>query len=417
MKVLMYSPDSIGLGHMRRNSSIASELVRLQPGMSVALLIGSGAGAFFSVPRGIDTIKLPSIQKVAADRWEARSLNLTAQETSSLRAGIIRNVISTLRPDVFLVDHMPMGVCGDLVPALQTIKHRRMSTRTVLGLRDILDEPETIRKRWAAHGQYDFIAEHFDHVLIYGDESVYPSAKHYGLIDCCPGGVEYVGYVCSAVDSGRDTRGDAAAVAGLNGLNGATPDQRIIVAAGGGGHDAFPMLSAVIGGLKRLDHDATIRSVVVAGPLMPEEDRSKLVEQAAGLMRTTVLPWTSDLMDYLAAADVSVVMAGYNSSLEALSTRSRVIMAPRPGPSAEQRMRADMLARKGHVTCIPPEALSPETMTDALRAALREPSRTPASDLLSGGAAAARSLVRMCARQPIRAVPAAASQVSPYVIF
>lgn len=419
MRVLMYSPDSIGLGHMRRNATIAAEIVRQRPSASVALLIGSGAGAFFSVPKGIDTIKLPSVQKVAAETWEARTLNLTARETCAMRAGIIRDVVHTLKPDLLIVDHLPKGVGGDLVPALEMIRSRHLATLTVLGLRDILDEPAVIRQRWMKQQQYAFIANHFDRILVYGDKSVVPTAELYGLQDwLASSAIDYAGYVCGAADQGRNTRGTSPDPASLDGLAAWRKGEKIIVATGGGGHDAYPMLSAVSGALRRLDATPGFRAVMIAGPLMPDADRARLEADAQGLARTRLLPWTSDCMDYLAAADVSIVMAGYNSALEALSTRSRVVMIPRPGPSAEQRMRAAMLERQGLVTCIQQTAATAERIEGAIRDALAAPARAPSATLLDGAAVAARILLQLGETpSPRLTAPADQHERSRYVVF
>lgn len=416
MRVVMYSPDSIGLGHMRRNATVAAELVRQKPEASVALLIGSGAGAFFAVPRGVDTIKLPSVQKVTSEIWRARSLNLSVDETSQVRAGIIQNVIRSLKPDVVLVDHLPMGVCCDLLPALKMIQREQLDAQVVLGLRDILDEPELIRRRWRAQGQYGFISAHYDAALIYGDRAVYPSGDHYGLEPCLPGRVFYTGYVCSSFEAARDTRGDPKSVRGLPGLTDWNPGERVIVAAGGGGHDAFPMLEATLSALKPLDDDPSIRAVIIAGPLMPEADRQRLEKMCDGLKRSQIVPWTADCMDYLSAADVAIIMAGYNSSLEALSTRARVIMLPRPGPSGEQRIRARMLAERNLVDAIENAAASPETVKQSILRALSMSPRQPSTEMLGGAAVAARKMIEF-AERPLRRLPEQRPARSRYVMF
>ena len=393
MRIVMYSPDSIGLGHMRRNATIAAELVRQEPTASVALLIGSGAGAFFSVPNGIDTIKLPSVQKVAAETWRARTLNLSAHETTKVRAAIIRDVVASLKPDVLLVDHLPTGVCGDVVPALELIRHRGYPTHVVLGLRDILDEPELICQRWAERGHYDVIDQHYDDILIYGDEAVFPTAKAYELDRLQGPRISYAGYVCSANGSGRQSAGRRPSPATLDGLAAWTPGERIIVATGGGGHDAFPMLDAALAALQRMDGEDGFRAVIISGPLMPDGDRQNLTDRASALRRTVVLPWTSDCMDYLWAADVSLVMAGYNSALEALSTSSRVVMLPRQGPSAEQRMRASLLSARGLVTTVEQRDATPVAVETAIRAALAKGPRAPETKGVAGGANAATHLI------------------------
>ncbi len=418
MRVIMYSPDSIGLGHMRRNSMIANEIVRQQPSASVALLIGSGAGAFFSVPKGIDTIKLPSVQKVAAEKWESRSLNLSAHETLSVRAGLIRDVVRGFKPDVLLVDHLPKGVGGDLVPALELIKTLDLPTKTILGLRDILDEPAIICKRWHEQGLYSFINRHFDNILIYGEADTFDSANAYGLQQSVECGIDYVGYVCSGSDAGRQTRGREVTPNELDGLAAWQEGEKIVVAAGGGGHDAFEMLSLTLEALKLLDHRVDFRAVVVGGPLMPDDKRRRLAETAQALTRTRFLPWTADCMDYLSKAHVAVVMAGYNSALEALSTSANVVMIPRAGPSAEQRIRAGMLHKRGLLTCIDPQEATCDRALAAIGVALDNKPRPPHTAFLEGGAVAARRLLEIGATSATKMTAAPFQpRESRYVVF
>jgi predicted glycosyltransferase len=55
--VMTYSHDGYGLGHMRRNSTIAASLVLQMPHSSVLMLVGCPVGAFFELPPGVDFIK------------------------------------------------------------------------------------------------------------------------------------------------------------------------------------------------------------------------------------------------------------------------------------------------------------------------------------------------------------------------
>ena len=50
---------------------------------------------------------------------------------------MIRAALDAFKPDIFIVDKLPRGVCRELDPALELL--RRTGTRCVLGLRDILD--------------------------------------------------------------------------------------------------------------------------------------------------------------------------------------------------------------------------------------------------------------------------------------
>src|SRR5713101_1210070 len=108
--LMAYSHDGFGLGHLRRNTNIASRFVRTTPGSNALLLMGCPAGAFFSAPTGIDFIKVPSIVKVAAESYRPLSLRIGLQKMKALRASLIRNAAEVFKPHLFLVDHVPTGV-------------------------------------------------------------------------------------------------------------------------------------------------------------------------------------------------------------------------------------------------------------------------------------------------------------------
>jgi predicted glycosyltransferase len=93
----------------------------------------------------------------------------------------------------------------------------------------------------------------------------------------------------------------------------------------------------------------------------------------------------SDSLSYLAAADLVVGMAGYNTTAEILSLRTRALLVPRSGPSAEQQMRARSFAERGWVHWLSPGSLSTESLPEAMAAALdTSPAPVPVEPDLRG---------------------------------
>lgn len=392
LNVMMYSPDSIGLGHVKRNSSIACRIVEQDPDANVILLVGSGAGAFFELPKGIDSIKLPSVDKVTSEVWRPRSLSLSQGTTSRLRSNLLREAIDTVEPDVLVIDHLPHGVWGELLPILAMIKSQGRPTKVMLGLRDILDTPDVVRRRWEHDGVYRTIEAYYDKVLIYGQPDIVPTAELYGLADRVPDRIEYCGYVYDS--QGIAQQGTSVGAASkLPGLNALQKDQRVVFVQAGGGFDAYPMISATLSALRCLDDDETIRSIVVAGPLMPKADRDTLFAEAQGLKRTTLLPWTSNCDRYFGVADVAIIMGGYNSFLEATRSTAELISIPRSGPSAEQSIRAELFHQNGLATCIPLAEATPSALCGAILAGLskRQSKRSPIT--LEGSRQAAKAII------------------------
>jgi predicted glycosyltransferase len=60
LKILMYSHDSYGLGHLRRTLALAEAFVGAETGTSVLILTGSTVSSVFRMSFGIDLVKLPS---------------------------------------------------------------------------------------------------------------------------------------------------------------------------------------------------------------------------------------------------------------------------------------------------------------------------------------------------------------------
>jgi predicted glycosyltransferase len=373
--VMMYSHDGFGLGHMRRNLNIASRFVEEMPGASVLMLVGSPSAELMSLPLGVDFVKLPSIIKVGTNDWRPRRLQLSNDSAMELRSRLIKRAAESLRPSLFVADHVPTGVWGELLPTLRMFRQMRRPPRVVLGLRDIIDDPSTVRRAWQRDGIYDAISEFYDELFIYGRREVFDSAAHYGLdgLDRCA--VRYCGYVCS--EQTPDAPERVRARLGVN----ARP---LVVVTGGGGHDAYPMMKASLEALVHIAPEVRPRMVLITGPLMDAEGRRRLVRRAEGLP-VEVLTAVPNCLDHLAAADAVVSMAGYNTVLEALRLAKPLVVIPRAGPSAEQRTRAGILSRLGLATTIDPDEVDPQRLADAIVDELGR-DRRPASAFAGNGA-------------------------------
>ncbi len=382
--VMMYSHDTIGLGHMRRNASIAAALVERVPNASVLMMVGCPAGMVFELKPGVDFVKLPSLAKLGRNRWRPSHLRVSSDTTRSIRMGILERATDAFQPDVLLVDHEPAGVWQELIPMLETLRVRG-GTSVILGLRDILDDPARTRAQWDQHGTAQAVRDLYDEVFVYGDQRVFPSAEHYGLDALKPGRVTYCGYVSSTRQKpARDAK--------------AAPPRHILV-SGGGGRDAYPVLHASLEALSTISPSVRPDMTLIAGPLMDQELSAPLAQRAREL-GAWFLDRTSDMPAMLESADLLVTMGGYNSVTEAIATRCPTVVIPRVGPSSEQRLRAECLARLGLV-----ESISQETL-DVARLAKRfwklGETPVPQIELPLNGAAKAAALIaeRLADSQP-----------------
>ena len=79
-RVAIYSQDSLGLGHLRRNIVIGATFLEAKKDSNVLLFADSPVAPFFKLPDRMDHVKLPSIRKVSAGCWEATSLRMDDRE-------------------------------------------------------------------------------------------------------------------------------------------------------------------------------------------------------------------------------------------------------------------------------------------------------------------------------------------------
>lgn len=374
-RLLFYSQDGTGLGHLRRALNISREVLLREPSCAVLVVGDSPAIPFFAPPAGVDFLKLPTIVKTGGSDWRNGSLAVDVRRTLRLRERLIAEAFSALRPDVVLVDHMPVGAQGELRPMLERAASDRR-VRLFLGLRDVLDAPSVIHRVWRELGAYD-VLDAYEAILVYGCREIYDTVSAYEL-ERYAGRIAYCGYATRASGSPVPD-----APAGRGGH---------LVVTGGGGGDSFPLLWAFVEAFPLLDGKPRLRAQLVTGPNMPAEERAALVAEAgAGVEVHAHLPDTAALLDRAAAV---VTMGGYNSLCEVLRFRRRALVVPRAGPSAEQRIRSRLFAARGLVRELQPEALTAELLARELAVVLHDErlpdvSRIPPLD----GAARAAELI------------------------
>lgn len=359
-RLLIYSQDGLGLGHLRRTTLLATDFLAARPGASALTISDSPIGQFFDTAPGHDYLKLPSIRKVGPGNWSPVSLSMPFDDVLSLRRRLIRSAALDFAPDVLLVDHMPHGAMGELLLTLEALEG--LPVRVVLGLRDILDAPATVRRRWRLEGAFAAVDQYFDDILVYGSRDVFDVAEQYSWPRTVSERLRYCGYICSA--------GSPSSVQAVRQRYLADePDGELIVAMAGGGADASQLFSTLMAGLPAVLTERKVTAVIITGPFLPDAERNKLRRLSEGLP-VHVVDTVGDSVGYLGAADLVVGMAGYNTTAEILSVAARAVLVPRAGPSAEQRMRASRFAGKGWVDWLPPETLSPgllaRTMVNAL---------------------------------------------------
>jgi predicted glycosyltransferase len=381
-KVLLYSHDTFGLGNIRRTLLLAEAIRQEYASASILIVTGSPMIHAFRIPEGVDYVKLPCLDRTGAERYQPRFLAARPEEVSRIRRAVLEEAILGFSPDLMIVDKRAGGVDGELLETLHALRQAR-STRLVLGIRDILDEPERTRRSLERSRAMDTIARYYDEVWIYGEKSIFDPVKEYAFPETVARRTHFCGYLK------RPTR--------IAKRNGGPP--RVLVTTGGGG-DGSDLIQTYLDGLAGLPRKIVLRTTVVFGPQMAPACRAAILERYGSLADVTFLDFEADLTERYAESDVVVSMAGYNTVCELLSFGRRAVLVPRAEPVSEQLLRARLLAARGYLDLVEPRDLDPEVLIAKVLAALEDP-KPPAPSLELDGLPRIRQRVRRLLEQAL----------------
>lgn len=377
-RYLFYSHDGVGLGHTARNLAIARALAERDPDATILLATGTDDALQLGVPERVEILKLPSLRKIANERYAARRLLLNERQIHSLRSDLLAGTVRSFQPHVMLVDKHPLGAGGELRSALSLLQQQ--GGAAVLGLRDILDEPEVVVAEWSRHNLRSVIAEFYDRILIYGEPDVFNPVTEYSMPATLAARTLFCGYVIN------DATTPCKPMANSNSVR--RKGRPRVVATVGGGEDGGELLEqflhACVG--------APWSGVAVSGPFAQNGAKARLFE-LAGRSKSKLFEFVPNLWRAFEPIDALVCMGGYNTLCEGLAHSVPIVCVPRVHPRREQYLRAECFSRLGLLEFVDPEMLSAPVLRDAVLRALSRPSGCTAARLNFAGAIRAAEML------------------------
>jgi predicted glycosyltransferase len=366
-RVLIYSHDTFGLGHLRRCRAIAHAIVERFKGVSVLIISGSQIAGAYDYRARVDFVKIPSVIKLYNGEYDSIGEYIDVRDILRMRRLIIQRTAESFEPDLMIVDKAPLGLKGELEPTLALLSRR--GTKLVLGLRDVMDSAQHLEAEWRPKAVLEKMERVYDRVWVYGPRRFWNPLKDLKVGQSLAARMHYVGFIqCELPASqGREVH--------------ALPERYLLVTAGGGG-DGSPMMEQVLAA-REYDSDNDFPLVLVLGPFMRSENRERVRQRAANLANVHVIDFETKIELLLSRAVGVVGMCGYNTFCETLSFDRKALFVPRTQPRMEQHIRATRASALGLCDMIEGDAAAdPLQMAAALRLL---PDRPSPSDHLRPG--------------------------------
>jgi len=371
LRVMLYSHDSVGLGHLRRNLAIAGAITESFSGASAMIVTGSPCATQFQLPAGTDLIKIPSINKDKCGRYVTGSFGGSLETTLRFRSRMILETYRAFSPDLIIVDHQPTGLKGEAMATLREATSN--GTKLFFGMRDVVDSPEVVRRDWDNADCRWALNECYDQICVYGKQDIFDSRKAYYPLLRNVKSCQFVGFIVPDRKAHLEKTSER-------------KKKRVLVTFGGG-NDGAQRAEHYLKALKM--RQVSWESHVVTGPMMSPEvvrrlkDMGRKVEPAGTV---SVKRFHRNLPSLMPQFDAIVSMAGYNSCVEILQSGVPAIFLPRSFPRQEQLIRAVRLAQRGWAITMPQERPDHHCLMDAIETAINTP-RTLRTEADLGGLA------------------------------
>lgn len=394
-RVLIYSHDTFGLGHLRRCRAIAHSLVGYDQNMSVLILSGSPIIGNFDFRARVDFVRVPGVIKLRNGDYTSLALHIDIEETLAIRASIVQHTAEAFDPDLFIVDKEPLGLRGEVAGTLELLKSR--GTPLVLGLRDVLDDPAALRAEWTRKRALPALRDLYDEIWVYGDPEICDPLAGLGVSQAIRDKMHFTGYLR------RELPVDPPAHAPLNKIEA----PYLLVTPGGGG-DGQEMVDWVLSAYET-DPNLPHPALLVLGPFMASENQAEFQSRADMLPNVEVITFDAHMESLIDRAVGIVAMGGYNTFCEILSFDKPGLIVPRTVPRKEQYIRASRAQELGLVRMLINDGVrNPCDMSTALRflASQPRPSVAMRPDMMDGAQTVNQLADRLLHGRPASVRPA-----------
>ena len=362
-RVFFYVQHLLGIGHLVRASRIAKAMA--QAGLDVTVVTGGSIIEGFP-GEGVRHVQLPVIlsSNSSFSGLSDASGNPVDEPFMRLRVEMLLAAFRQADPDAVIIEAFPFGrrqMRFELLPLLEAIRSHPRKPLLFSSVRDILQEN---RKPGRDEETATLIEEHFDGVLVHGDENFVRLEDTFPLARRVADKVFYTGLVAPEPPQPSEDRFD------------------VVVSAGGGAVGAQLIEAAIAA---RVELSDTRRWCIITGPNMPQADFERIERETPASV--SLFRFRKDFPNLLMNAQLSISQAGYNTVCDLLRASCNNVLIPfASGGETEQSVRAEKLEALGFATVVSEVRLNGATLAAAISAADCSPQRMKPALSLDGAA-------------------------------
>jgi len=374
MRIVHYCQHVLGMGHFFRSLEIDKAL----EGHEVTLVTG-GTPLSITYPPHLQVIELPSLSMdeefgafIRTEKDGTKHI-LTEQELESIKAQrttILTETLKALQPDVFLVELFPFGrkqFSFELMPVLKLTQQNIFpNMQTVCSVRDILVEKTKQRK--FEERVLSILNTYFDAVLVHTDPKVITLEATFPRINDITIPIYNTGYITPLPrDISPEAVRESLSIA---------PDTPFILGSIGSGSVHPEIMEQLAAASIQLNNTTPHKLLISTGPFMQSAYQARIRQLCKPHPHITVTDFIPDFINHLSAADLSLSMAGYNTTMNLLAVNTYGLVYPFD-QNREQRMRSTSLEQLGALKILEQQDMKSDHLCTLLAQYIDNPEPPP----------------------------------------
>lgn len=356
-RIMCWVQTLLGSGHLKRQLMIADAAI--SAGCPIMIACG-GASGQFDLPASVDWVQLPALK--SKDMSFSELIDESGRPVSSQlwtqRQAMLRAATQSFQPDVVMTEMFPFGRRKFRHELANWFDSFNPNVRVVCSLRDILVSPKRPER---ALQTKELVLERYDQILVHSDPSIQTLADTFPYADDIAHKTVHTGYIV-------DTRAQPTH----------STSWHVCVSVGSG----------VVG--RKLIEDAMICHqntgsrgkpwLIVTGKQVDPSDLERWKAQAGPNL--VIEQFRSDLPEAIAASDLSISQAGYNTVVETLHAGTPMVLVPfETETEDEQIQRAIRMESLNRAVVLRERELSATCLARAIEQAEKIERRPLAVDL------------------------------------